>query len=326
MKIFISWSGDASKVVASALHEAIGEVFNDVDPWMSAEDIKPGQQWFPELMTTLQDTRFAIACLTRSNLSAPWVLFEAGAVSGHFGAMKLAPLLLEGAIKDLADPLGSFNGVTFDKGGVGALFKSINESLPKPLTKTALGASVEAVWPGLQKAAQAALLLDRPPVDVFLSVPMAAFTSDDEYRSFRAEAMKVLKALRERCGVTAFCAIEKIEALKQFDTYGTSAIEDIRMLERSANFVMLYPRRLATSALFEAGYALARGMPCRFFVRDQSVDEHKLPFLMRRLPEAFTNVSIIDGSEWATYEDIADRLEQNAASWFGKRLRAQFEG
>ena len=81
MKVFISWSGTASRDCALALKKAIQSVFNGVEPWMSAEDIKPGQQWFTELMNVLGETRFAIVCLTRSNMRAPWVMFEAGAVS-----------------------------------------------------------------------------------------------------------------------------------------------------------------------------------------------------------------------------------------------------
>lgn len=325
MKIFISWSGDASKAAARALHAAIGAVFAGVEPWMSAENIKPGQQWFGELMGTLQETRFAIACLTRGNAQAPWVMFESGAVSAHFGKLNLVPLLLEGEPKELSDPMARFNGAVFDEAGTRALFQSINATLDVPMKKVALDASFAAIWPELAQAIKAALQLDRPAIDVFLSVPMASFASDAQYQPFRAEAMKVVTALREQAGLTVFCALEKIESLKQFDTYGDGARDDIEMLERSANFVMLYPQKLPTSALFEAGYALARGLPCRFFVRDQGKDEFRLPFLMRKLPEVFTHVSIIDDSEWASYEDIAARLVKNAPAWFGKRLRAQFE-
>jgi hypothetical protein len=324
MKIFISWSGEASRAAGVAMQHAIREVFRSAEPWMSAEDIKPGQQWFTELMNTLEETRFAIVCLTRSNMNAPWVMFEAGAVSGHFGELKVAPLLLEGELKDLVDPMARFHGTTFDEGGIRALFGSINDSLGRPLTKTVLAAAFGAVWPDLQAKVRAALQLE-PPIDVFLSVPMASLDSDAQYQPFRADAMKVVTALRDRCGLRVFCALEKIEALKQFDTYGAGARQDIEMLHDSANFVMLYPRRLPSSALFEAGYALARGMPCRFFVRDQTEADFKLPFLMRKLPEVFSHVSIIDSSEWTTYEDIADRLVQNAANWFGKRLRARFQ-
>lgn len=323
MKVFISWSGPASKAAAVALQQAIRDVFNGAKPWMSAEDLKPGQQWFTELMNTLADTRFAIACLTSQNLKAPWILFETGVVSGHFKEMKVVPLLFEGRLSDLVDPLARFHGATFDKAGVQQLFASINQSLGDPLSNRALKASVDAIWTDFDNAVRAALALEKPRIDVFLSVPMASFESDAQYQPFRAEAMKVVDALRGRCGLSVFCALESIESINQFDTYGVSAREDIEKLEQSANFVMLYPERMTSSAIFEAGYALARGIPCRFFVRNQHDAKYQLPFLMRKLPEVFSNVSIVDETEWTTCEDIAMRLEQNKSAWFGRRLHAE---
>lgn len=328
MKVFISWSGkgSASEAAARALHGAIDEVFTGVQPWMSAEDIKPGQEWFGALMDTLQDTRYAIACLTRGNALAPWLMFEAGAISARFGKPGLVPLLIDGGdLKTLGDPLARFNGAVFDEAGVRSIFEAINAQQDAPLKPKVLEAAFIGVWPALEKAVREALAADRPAVDVFLSVPMAALDTDALYQPFRAEAMKVVKALREQAGLSVFCALERLESLAQFDTYGDGAREDIEMLEKSAHFVMLYPKKLATSALFEAGYALARGMPCRFFVRNQSLDDFKLPFLMRKLPEVFTHVSIIDDSEWKDYDEIAARLVKNAPKWFARGLRAQFE-
>ena len=117
--------------------------------------------------------------------------------------------------------------------------------------------------------------------------------------------MQVVKTLRESCGLTVFC--------------GVSARDDFDKLEHSSNFLLLYPGPLVTSALFEAGYALARGMPCRFFVKSQL----DLPFLMREIPEAFTNVSILGNSEWTTYGDICKKIVRSQKQWFGKRLRAR---
>lgn len=321
MKVFLSWSGEASRASALALQQAIGEVFNGAVPWISSEDIKLGQSWFAELMDALQDTRFAIVCLTRRNAASPWVMFESGAVSAHFGGqLKVVPLLLEGDLKDLVDPLARFNGTAFHQAGMLRLFESINDSLGKPLTKKAVGAAFGAVWPELETAVRQALRRE-PPIDVFLSVPMAAFGSDAQYQPFRAEAMKVVQALRQQCGLTVFCALEKIESIAQFDTYGVGAREDVEALQSSAHFVMIYPERLVSSALFEAGYALARGLPCRFFVRQAS----DLPFLMRKLPEVFSHVSIVDHSEWQTCDDVALRLQQNAQAWFGAHHRARLE-
>ena len=321
MKVFISWSGEASNAAARALQKAIGNVFTNAEVWMSSEDIKLGQEWFTELIGALDGTRFAIVCLTRRNLASPWVMFEAGAVSGTFRDLRVVPVLLEGDISDLVDPLARFNGTRFTADGMRRLFESINDSLGSPLTQAAVHAVFDKQWKTLNATVQKALRRD-PRYDVFLSVPMAAFGSDAAYQPFRAEAMKVVAALREGCALTVYCALERIASINDFDTFGEAAADDLAMLEQSANLVMLYPQRLPTSALFEAGFALARGLPCRFFVRDPSNDDHKLPYLMRKLPEVYSQVSIIDHTEWTTYEDIGNCLVRNRKRWFGQHLAA----
>jgi hypothetical protein len=318
MKVFVSWSGEPSQTVAQALTQAIGSVFSNAETWLSSAEIQPGQQWFKELMDALDSTKFAIACLTTRTKAAPWIMFEAGAASGKFGAMKLVPLMLNGDLNDLSDPLRRFQGVVFGKQGVRSLFQSINESLGKPLTTIVLNAGFESIWPDLEKATLEAMRGDKPTYDVFLSAPMAAFNSDAGYKPFRAEVMKVVKALRD-LNLKVFCALELIESLADFDTAGIGAREDVEKLGQSGNFILIYPQALVTSALFEAGYALARGIPSRFFVKEPE----DLPYLMRSLAEVFSNVSIIHSNEWKSYEDICATLKRSATAWFGKPLRAQ---
>jgi len=317
MKVFISWSGDASRAAARAIGQSVADVFTGVEPWISAVNIQAGQQWFAELMKALEDSQFAIVCVTKRSLSAPWIMFESGAVSAKFGSPRLVPLMLDCVVQDLVDPLARFNGVLFDKDSVRELFASINSSVGTPLASKALTAAFEAVWPTLDAAIRAALAAERkaltPKYDVFLSAPMASFTDDSEYQPFRAEILKVIHALHE-CGLSVFCALEAIDSMSKFDTHGISAHDDIDILEQSGSFIMIYPQKLATSALFEAGYALALNRPSLYFVRN----EQDLPYLMQRLPEAVTDVSILDSREWKTYEDIGRLLCRNADHWFGK--------
>jgi hypothetical protein len=317
MKVFISWSGDASKAVARAIGQSVTDVFTGVEPWISAVNIQAGQQWFAELMNALEHSQFAIVCVTKRSLSAPWIMFESGALSAKFGSPKLVPLMLDCVVQDLVDPLARFNGVLFDEESMGALFESINESVGGPLAPKALKAAFNEVWPALDGAVRAALEAEReaikPKYDVFLSAPMASFTDDTQYQPFRTEVLKVIQALRDR-GLSVFCALEAIDSMSKFDTHGISAHEDIDLLEHSGSFVMIYPEKLATSALFEAGYALALGRPSLYFVRN----EQDLPYLMQRLPEAVTDVAILDSREWKTYEDIGQLLCRYAEHWFGK--------
>lgn len=315
MKVFISWSGDTGKAAARAIGQSISDVFTCVEPWISAVDIQAGQQWFTELMTALEDSQFAIVCVTKRSLSSPWIMFESGALSAKFGSPKLVPLMLDCVAKDLVDPLARFNGVLFDEDSMHGLFASINESVGAPLARKALSAAFKGIWTPLNAAIRDALEAERkalqPKYDVFLSVPMASFKDDSEYQPFRSEVLKVIHALQE-CGLSVFCALEAIDSMDKFDTHGVSTHDDMDILEHSGSFIMLYPQKLATSALFEAGYALALGRPSMFFVRN----EQDLPYLMQRLPEAFSHVSILDSREWKTYEDIGKLLSRNADHYF----------
>lgn len=321
-KVFVSWSGAASEAAAKALKKAIEAVFNNVEVWVSSEDIKLGEEWFGKLTEALAQSRFAIVCLTRRNLASGWVMFETGAVAGTFrDKAKVVPVLLEGDTGDLVDPLRRFNGTAFNEEGMRRLFESVNAHVAAPLAAEGLRDAFSKQWKPLKKAVEAALRAE-PQYDVFLSVPMAAFANDAQYQAFRTDALKVVEGLRQRCRLRVYCALEKIGSTKKFETGGAAAQQDLAALADSANLVLIYPERLATSALFEAGFALARGLPCRFFVRDQSQAQFRLPYLMGKLPEAFSNVSIIDATEWQTFDDITERLVENQAAWFGRRLAA----
>jgi hypothetical protein len=93
MKVFISWSGPRSKAAAQALHQWLPDVIQSIEPWMSAEDIDAGARWGNEVTNELAQTRCGIICLTQDNLTAPWILFEAGALSKTIEKTYVIPYL-----------------------------------------------------------------------------------------------------------------------------------------------------------------------------------------------------------------------------------------
>ena len=56
-------------------------VIQSAKPWMSETDIEKGTRGLSELAKALEAIKVGISCLTPENLSAPWLLFEAGARS-----------------------------------------------------------------------------------------------------------------------------------------------------------------------------------------------------------------------------------------------------
>ena len=81
MRVFISWSGTKSRLLAEALRDWIPYVLPSAEPWMSATDIVPGARWSIEIASQLDTANVGIICLTPENIDAPWIMFEAGALS-----------------------------------------------------------------------------------------------------------------------------------------------------------------------------------------------------------------------------------------------------
>src|SRR5258708_34410512 len=93
MKVFLSWSGEQSKLAAKALHDWLPTVIQTVRPYMSAENINKGQRWSVDISKQLEETHFGVICMTPENLKAPWVLFEAAPLSKRRVKARGAPLL-----------------------------------------------------------------------------------------------------------------------------------------------------------------------------------------------------------------------------------------
>jgi hypothetical protein len=113
--------------------------------------------------------------------------------------------------------------------------------------------------------------------DVFVSAPMAAFGTDEEYKEMRAQVLRVVKTLRTRWKLKVFYAGESIESKKSFDKADAVAVDDLDAVRESRTFLMVYPAKLPTSTLVEAGYALATAESSVYFVRR----EDDLPYLLR---------------------------------------------
>jgi len=130
MKVFISWSGERSKLVAKALREWIPDVLQAVEPWMSEMDIEAGARWNRVIQDRLSDIRFGIVCITRDNCNAPWILFEAGALAKTLEDTFVCPYLIDLRLHDLPQgPLTQFQAKEADEEGTWALIQTVNTTL-----------------------------------------------------------------------------------------------------------------------------------------------------------------------------------------------------
>lgn len=151
MKVFISWSGGRSKAVAKALYNWIPNVLQTVKPWMS-EQLAKGVRWNAEIAAELSESRFGIVCLTPENITAPWLLFETGALSKTLVNTFVCPYLYELKPNMLQGPLTQFQSAKAEKEDTLSLLRSINQvQAENALPDGKVELAFDKWWPDFKK-------------------------------------------------------------------------------------------------------------------------------------------------------------------------------
>lgn len=153
MKIFISWSGERSRAVAEALRTWLPDVVHFLEPWVSSEDVSKGARWAADLARQLEDTNVGLICLTPDNLLAPWILFEAGALSKALERGLVCTYLFQVKPTDLTGPLVQFQATEATEKDTLKLLRTLNNLLgPNTRSEEQLYRSFTKWWPELAKA------------------------------------------------------------------------------------------------------------------------------------------------------------------------------
>ncbi|WP_269618334.1 TIR domain-containing protein [Zhongshania sp. BJYM1] len=164
MDVFISWSGKRSKEIAEVIREWIPCVIQAVKPYFTPEDINKGQRWGSEISSKLESSKIGIIILTPSNLAAPWLMFEAGAISKSVDASRVCPLLFGVTPTEVKGPLVQFQCSVFGKSEIFKLLRSINNELEDTkLEEKTLTSVFEVFWPKLNQQIEAILNLPESP-------------------------------------------------------------------------------------------------------------------------------------------------------------------
>lgn len=151
MKVFVSWSGQKSKLLASAFKEWLPDLLQTVDVFMSQHDIEAGSRWGNELGIQLQEANFGIICITPENISAPWLLYEAGCLGKSIEHSRVVPYRIGIAATDVPFPLAQFQSVNADKEGTLKLLESINSINSTKLESERLQRIFEIFWQHFEK-------------------------------------------------------------------------------------------------------------------------------------------------------------------------------
>jgi hypothetical protein len=112
-RVFLSWSGEPSKLLAEAVADALRALSSRLEPWMS-DDLEAGVEWAKALVPQIKKAKLAVLCLTHRNVNAPWITFEAGAYFTSRIRKGVVPFLLDFSPDELTFPLGLFQSQRAD--------------------------------------------------------------------------------------------------------------------------------------------------------------------------------------------------------------------
>lgn len=123
--------------------------------------------------------------------------------------------------------------------------------------------------------------------NVFIATPISGFDNWDEYELFRSTVLHLIQVLRHH-GYMVWSEIETVSTDTEYDSPEQSVIKDIKKIESSDMFILIHPRKMQTSTLFELGYAFSQSKEIiiigkeenlPYMVKGLSVDGHYLQII-----------------------------------------------
>jgi len=129
MKVFLSWSGNTSHQVAKRLRDWLPSVIQNIEPYVSSEDIDKGARWSTDIAKELENSTFGILCVTKENMNAPWLNFEAGALSKAMDKAYVTPFLFDVKRSEVNGPVLQFQSTIFEREDIHKMLKTINKAL-----------------------------------------------------------------------------------------------------------------------------------------------------------------------------------------------------
>jgi hypothetical protein len=84
-EIFLSWSGNTGKKIATELRKLLPSILHIPSPFVSDIDIHAGRAWREMLDSQLRETNYVMFIFTPENIATPslWMAYEAGAAMSN---------------------------------------------------------------------------------------------------------------------------------------------------------------------------------------------------------------------------------------------------
>lgn len=153
MKVFLSWSGSTSHLVAKTFYKWLPIMINNLEPFLSSENIESGARSLTDLAKELENSSVGILCITKDNVNVPWLLFEAGALSKIMSESAVCPFLFDLKRSEVKGPIAQFQSTIFEKEEVRKLVNALNKHCGDfGLNEIRFNESFNTLWPDLEKA------------------------------------------------------------------------------------------------------------------------------------------------------------------------------
>lgn len=148
--------------------------------------------------------------------------------------------------------------------------------------------------------------------EVFISSPMVSLVDQNRYEALRKTTIGVIKSLNYLLGLNKiYYAGEEIGLIDDVDPPSISAENDLEMIKKSEYFILIYPEKLVTSCLVEAGYAISLKTPSIYFVKNTE----DLPYMLKEAANSYEFVHIF---QYKNIEHIAKIIEKSKKTIFSR--------
>lgn len=326
-KIFVSWSGLNSKEFAQGLKKLLEKsVFEntDLECFVSDQDIASGSDWWDKIKKELRTCKLGILCITKENLRAPWLYFEAGAMVAH--EVPSIPLLVSCSINALSTtPLNGKQAVDFyDQKKFLKMLADINSAMGYDLSEnqintlgkkayTELKNELESMFRNLRdlrsfndKYVYPNEITNIKRNTIFVSAPMSSINAND-YDELRSSMLAIRESLL-RIGFTeVYCPIIDIDSPEHFDGKTKAIKSNFPLMKGVDSMLVVYPWKNASSALVEIGYGIALSKRMVVFHGEG------LPYIM---DEAGSSIANIKTYSFSSYDEINTIIESNGMALF----------
>lgn len=330
--VFISWSGNNSKEIAGALKNFLEtKVFatEKIRCFVSNQDIASGADWRNRIHSEIKSCKIGIICITKENVKAPWIYYEAGAMVAQ-GVSEIIPLLISCSLDALSDtPLQSNQAIDFyDFQRFVKMICDIAEEMEyRERTEEEKSVLIKAQYEQLKKDIKPTLKRLRDyrlfnttyiyPNDIttvrkntiFVSAPMSSI-SGDEYKELRKSLIDICRILTELqpVGFTeVFCPVIEKEDPLRFDGKTKAIKDNFPQMKQADSMLIIYPRNVPSSSLVENGYGIALTKKIVIFHKE------KLPYILEEAGGAIQNIKTY---HYSSFDDIKDTLVDNGMALF----------